>query len=65
MSEDLDDYSTEALDILSHIAMRGKKANRANVIRDILNEAFDLYLTAKECEAAAAEIMAIEQDHPQ
>jgi len=63
--EDLNDYSTEALDILSLIVMKGKKASRAHVIRDVLNGAFGLSLTVKECEAAAAEIMEIERNYPE
>lgn len=62
--EDLNDYDTEALDILSMLSMRGKNASRANIIRDILNDAFGLCLTAEACNAAAVEIIQVEKRYP-
>ena len=53
---DLDNYKTEAIDILFHIDLGGSKNNPARVIRDILNEAFDLELSLDDCLDAAGEI---------
>jgi len=62
--EDLNDYDTEVLDILSMCSMRGESASRANIIRDVLNDAFGLCLTAEECDVAAVEILQIEKRYP-
>ncbi len=53
---DLDNYKTEAIDILFHIDLGGSRNNPARVIRDILNEAFDLELSLDDCLDAAGEI---------
>ena len=53
---DLDNYRTEATDILFYIDLGGSRNNPARVIRDILNEAFDLELSLDDCLDAAGEI---------
>ncbi|MFT7611736.1 MAG: hypothetical protein ACI9J3_000682 [Parvicellaceae bacterium] len=54
---DLDEYYSESTDILFHIntELHFKKSNdpkhRVNkIVKEVLNEAFDLHLTDKECE---------------
>ncbi len=63
---DLDDYFTEANDILFHIEMGlnfpkvGPSQKRVvNIIKSILNEAFDLSLTDADCQKPAEEILAV------
>ena len=53
---DLDNYKTEAIDILFHIDLGGSRNNPARVIRDILNEAFDLELSLDDCLDVAGKI---------
>jgi len=53
---DLDNYKTEAIDILFHIGLSGSRNIPARVIRDVLNEAFDLELSLDDCLDAAGEI---------
>jgi hypothetical protein len=54
--KDLDEYETEANDIYFHITVdfqfpkKGDPEIRTlNIVREILNEAFDLSLTIEEC----------------
>ena len=47
--EDLDTYRTEAIDILFHLNMSGSNDNPTRVVRDVLNEAFDLTLSLEDC----------------
>ncbi len=53
---DLDNYKIEAIDILFHIGLGGFNNNPALVIRDVLNEAFDLELSLDDCLDAAGKI---------
>jgi hypothetical protein len=53
---DLDNYKTEAIDILFHIGLGGSRNSPARVIRDVLNEAFDLEMSLDDCLDAAGEI---------
>jgi Domain of unknown function (DUF1871) len=57
--KDLDNYRTEAIDILFHMDSRGPSADPTIVIRDIINEAFDLSLSLDECSSVAKEIAKI------
>jgi hypothetical protein len=45
---DLDNYRTEAIDILCQLRLVGPKANFARVVQDIINQAFDLSLSIEE-----------------
>ena len=54
--EQLDDYRTEAIDILFLLSLRGSKASAALAVRDVLNQAFDLSLSVKECMDVGREI---------
>jgi len=47
--EKLDDYRTEAIDILFHLSLNGPNASPARIVQDVLNEAFDLSLSLEEC----------------
>jgi hypothetical protein len=40
--KDLDNYRAEAIDILSNLDLEGPKATPARIVRDVLNQAFDL-----------------------
>ena len=57
---DLNNYETEAEDIIFNIVMEVEMANRPNlkklthkIVRQVLNEAFNMDLTAIECENAS------------
>jgi hypothetical protein len=46
---DLDNYRTEAIDILFQLGLAGPKANFARVVQDVINQAFDLSFSIEEC----------------
>ncbi|WP_218937268.1 MULTISPECIES: hypothetical protein, partial [Flavobacteriaceae] len=63
---DLDNYFTEANDILFHIRTNlhfPKKGDRqtrtVRIVRTVLNEAFGLSLTDSDCEKPAAKIVSV------
>jgi hypothetical protein len=63
---DLNDYETEASDIVFHsninaspIKIKDPKKRVHVIVKEILEEAFDLNLTDKECEEPAEEIFKI------
>ena len=47
--KDLNDYRTEAIDILFNVSLRDPNFSSAHIVRDILNGAFDLTLSLEEC----------------
>jgi hypothetical protein len=51
---DLDNYRTEAIDILCHFDLN--KTNTAIIVREVLNQAFNLSLSARDCASAGREI---------
>jgi len=55
---DLDGYRVEAIDIICQVSLH--KPNTVNgisaLVRDVLNQAFMLSLSARECKSAAREI---------
>lgn len=53
---DLDGYRTEAIDILFHLGLAGPEANPAAIVRDVLNQAFGLSLSAEDCKDTAKAI---------
>ena len=64
---DLDSYRTEASDIIFHLeiskAIEISKTNIIDIVKQVLNEAFNLSLTEEECSDPANEIMeALKQD---
>lgn len=56
---DLDNYRTEAIDILFHIDSKIVYSDPLIVVMDIFNQAFDLNLSKDECEKATNEILKI------
>ncbi len=54
--EDLDNYRTEAIDILFNLQLAGPKANPARIVQEVINQAFDLSLSLEECVDVAREI---------
>lgn len=44
---DLDNYRTEAIDILCHFDLH--KTKTAIIVREVINQAFDLSLSARDC----------------
>ena len=58
---DLDNYRTEAIDILFHIDFQNAntEAKVITLIKNILNEAFDLILTREDCIEAGEKIYKI------
>lgn len=51
---DLDNYRTEAIDILCHFDLN--KTNTAIIVREVINQAFDLSLSARDCASAGRKI---------
>ena len=56
---DLNEYNTEAIDILFHLKNPTHETDTTNTVRQILNEAFDLDLTREDCTEAARDIVKI------
>ena len=55
--KDLNDYRTEAMDIISSLEIYKNRMSAENIIREVLNQAFDLYLTENECIAPTQKIL--------
>jgi len=51
---DLDNYRTEAIDILCHFDLN--KTNTAIIVREVINQAFDLSLSAADCASVGHKI---------
>ena len=47
--KDLDGYRTEAMDIIFNLNIDKNRANAEDIIREVLNQAFDLVLSKNEC----------------
>ena len=56
---DLDDYETEAIDILMAIEINPNADFIATIVRDVINQAFDLSIDLKDCIQPAKEIGAV------
>jgi len=56
---DLNNYRTEAIDILFNIGMPGSPTSLARIVQSVLNQAFGLDLSLDDCLDAAAEIKLI------
>jgi hypothetical protein len=54
MISDLDNYRTEAIDILCHFDLN--RTNTAIIVREVINQAFDLSLSARDCASVGREI---------
>ena len=57
--KDLDNYKTEASDIHFHASMAGPSTNVAGIVRDVLNEAFNLSLSTEDCSGSGKKIAQI------
>jgi hypothetical protein len=51
---DLDNYRTEAIDILCHFDLN--KTNTAIIVREVINQAFDLSLSGRDCDSVGRQI---------
>ena len=47
--KDLNDYRTEAIDIIFNLKINKNKASAENFVMEVLNQAFDLYITKNGC----------------
>lgn len=63
---DLNDYETEVDDIIFNLEMdydfpekSVTKKQLSNIVKEVLNQAFDLYLTSSECDAPSEEILEV------
>lgn len=54
--EDLNEYDTEAKDILFQFSLSGPRCDAPRIVQIVLNQAFGLSLTRHECKVAAREI---------
>ncbi len=50
---DLDNYRTEAIDILFNIGLEQPNPHILTIIKEVINEAFDLSLSNEDCTDAA------------
>ena len=55
--DDLDDYRTEAPDILFHISVGLSGKSPTELVQSVLNSAFNLSLTLDECREPAQQIV--------
>ncbi len=55
--KDLNGYRTEAMDIISSLEIYKNRMSAKNIIREVLNQAFDLHLTENECIAPTQKIL--------
>jgi hypothetical protein len=51
---DLDNYRTEAIDILCHFDLT--QTNATIIVREVINQAFDLSLSARDCASVGRKI---------
>ena len=54
--EDLNEYQTEAIDILFNLNSSNSLSEATNVVQTVLNQAFDLELTREDCQGEADKI---------
>ena len=57
--EDLDNYRSEAIDILFTLELEGFKSTPVRIVRDVLNQAFDLSLSLEECMDIGRKILTV------
>ncbi|WP_424000885.1 DUF1871 family protein [Maribacter sp. IgM3_T14_3] len=60
--EDLNDYETEATDIIFNLKQNYSEEQISNVIALVLHQAFNISTLKKECESVAAKIKLIISD---
>ncbi len=56
-NKDLNGYRTEAIDIIFSLDIYKNRTSAENIVREVLNQAFDLYLTENECIAPTQKIL--------
>jgi hypothetical protein len=54
--DDLDNYRTEAIDILSHFGLRGSERSAAKIVQEIISQAFEIEVSLTSCQTPAAKI---------
>lgn len=64
--QDLNDYETEVDDIIFNLEIEYDfpeksvtKKQLSKIVKEVLNQAFDLYLTNSECDAPSEEILEV------
>ena len=57
--KDLDNYRSEAIDILFTLDLEGFKSTPTRIIRDVLNQTFDLSLSLEECMDIGRKILTV------
>ena len=60
--KDLDNYRTEAIDILYNLDLIGYKTATTRIVRDVINQAFDLSLSLEECMDISRKILELVSD---
>ena len=55
--KDLNGYRTEAIDIISNLAIFKSRMSAENVVMKVMSQAFDLFLTKNECVAPTQKIL--------
>src|SRR5438128_376649 len=56
---DLDNYRTEATDILFHFGLRASERTAATIVQDVISQAFEIDVPLASCQTPAAEIWRI------
>jgi len=54
--KDLNNYRTEAVDILFNLGLSGSGANPARVVQEVINQAFELSLSLDDCVSISRKI---------
>lgn len=57
--KNLDDYRTEAIDIIFNLKIDKNRTSAENIVMKVLSQAFDLYLTKNECIGPTQKILNI------
>jgi len=57
--DDLDDYRTEAQDILFLLGFDLHRQSPVRIVQDVLNQAFHLSLSVEECRAPKKQILGV------
>jgi len=57
--KDLDNYRSEAVDILFTLDLEGSQSTPVRIVRDVLNQAFDLSLSLEECMDIGRKILTV------
>ena len=57
--DDLDNYRTEATDILFHFGLHGSERSAPKIVQDVISQAFEINVPLTGCQTPAAEIWRI------